>query len=218
MAFRIVRVQRRIAAPIERVFATVADHEGYAGLPGVRRARLVRSGYEQPDGIGAQRELTIGPGRMTEQVTAYDPPYYLAYRIIRGPFPIQHAGSEIRLREVAGGTHVEWVTRFRSKTPVGRRVVEQSVAVTFTAALGTALFFWKQILESADPDWRQALPRNSPDAEPLAIRPKRAPRSRLDALRPRTLLPATRTRLRRTLRSVTRWPGRVMAHRASRKR
>lgn len=217
MAVRVVRMQRRIAAPIERVFAYIADHEGYARLPGVRRARLIRGGHEEPGGVGAQRELSIGPGRMTEQITAFDPPRYLAYRIVSAPFPIKHIGAEVRLREIAGGTEVHWVTRFRAKTPVGQRLVERSVAMTFTAAFGTALFFWKQLLEGEDPNWRRALPggpqTNAPGAErPPAVHQQRH-HSRFTGVRPRTLLPATGALVSSVLRSAASWPVRVLLRR-----
>lgn len=216
MAFRVVRVRRRIAAPIERVFATVADHEGYARLPGVRHARLLRPGREQAAGVGAQRQLTIGPGRMIEQITAFDPPRHLGYHIIKAPFPIEHAGAEVRLREVAGGTEVCWVTRFRSTVPIGARLVERSVAATFTAALGTALMFWKQWLESSDPNWRQALPNDAPPRQHPLAQPNQRSR-RFTGVRPFAALPNPASVVSNKLRSIAGWPLRVLVRRSQRR-
>lgn len=222
MAFRVVRVRRRIAAPIERVFAMAADHEGYARLPGVRQARLLRPGREEPAGVGAQRELTIGPGRLIEQITAFDPPRHMGYHIIKAPFPIEHAGAEIRLREVAGGTEICWITRFRSSAPIGRRLLERSLSVTFTAALGTALAFWKQWLENADPDWRQALPDNAPDharaADRQPVRRSNRLLPSLTGVRPRARLPNPASMVSSTLRSLAGWPLRVMARRSAKRK
>lgn len=218
MPFRVVRVRRRIAAPIERVFAIITDHPGYARLPGVRQAHLLRPGWECRAGVGAQRELTIGPGRVLEQITAFDPPRHLGYHIIQTPFPIEHAGAEIRLREVAGGTEVCWITRFRSKTPIGKRLVERSLSVTFTLALGTALTFWKQELESHDPHWRQALP-DQRAKQPLAINASTRSERRWARLRPRIPRPPNPVSVvSHTLRSIAGWPLRIATRRAGKRK
>lgn len=210
MPARVVRVRRRIAAPIERVFACLADHEGYTRLPGVRRARLLRPGTHERGGVGAQREIAFGPGRVVEQITALEPPRYLAYRMIASPFPIEHIGAEIRLREIASGTEIVWVSRFRPRLPFGRQLVERSVALSLTAAYGAALFFWQQMLEGDDPDWHNALPAsaatNARPADQPPISARRQRRAPLSALRRRIRLPTPAATVSRLLRRAIRWP------------
>ena len=52
------------------------------GTPGMR-ARVVRPGATERNGLGAQREVVAGPVRFLEDVTRFDRPSGYDYRIVR---------------------------------------------------------------------------------------------------------------------------------------
>src|SRR5688572_22078815 len=104
---RSVRVQRRLDAPPEAVFEVLADHARYDRFDGIRRAELVRPGERDRNGHGAVRWVWLGPLRFEEEITAFEQPTVLDYRIreVRG-LPFRHKGGSIRLTPVDGGTDV----------------------------------------------------------------------------------------------------------------
>ncbi|HEU0198487.1 MAG TPA: SRPBCC family protein [Nevskiaceae bacterium] len=140
-------VRRTLNAPIDRVFAALADYESYAGLTGVRRARLLRHGRSRRLGVGAVREMWTTLAFFREQITAYLPPHRLDYRIIASQPRLDHAGASVQLEEVKGGTRVTWTTSFRVHLPAALGIVGTSIAawqtrrglVTLLTALASQL-------------------------------------------------------------------------------
>ena len=113
---RTVRVERRIAAPADRVFELLTDHAGYASFRGVRSAELVREGEPDPNGVGAMRRVAVGPVRFDEEITAFEWPRRMEYVIREMNVPFEHEGGTIALEEDAGGTRVVWTSTFRVPT------------------------------------------------------------------------------------------------------
>src|SRR4051812_26281597 len=99
---RTVKVERVLDAPIERVFELLSDHAGYAKLPGVKAARLVKEGASERDGVGAEREIRVTGAWFREVVTAFERPSRMDYRIVASRPPLEHEGGSVRLREVGG--------------------------------------------------------------------------------------------------------------------
>lgn len=213
MPFRVIRIRRRIAAPMTAVFAHIAELDNYARLPGVRRARLLREGEPDRQGTGAERELSLTVGTLVERITDFDPPHRLAWRMIRVPFPIHHLGSEMRLREVAGGTEIQWISRFRARSPVGAALIERSASVALTAIYGTALLIWKRSLESAHPRWRHSLPASASTGAPAATAPPAQRASERAAPPPRRLIPYAGARLMGAVRQALGLPVRLFRRR-----
>ncbi|MCZ4493499.1 MAG: MxaD family protein [Conexibacter sp.] len=116
---RSIRVERRLHASPEAVFAIIADHARYDRFDGIRRSRLVRSGDPAPNGLGAVRWIWIGPLRFEEEVTAFEPARRLDY-VIRDvrPLPFRHEGASIRLAPDGPGTHAVWTTSFDIPIPI----------------------------------------------------------------------------------------------------
>lgn len=167
MSVRVVRLRRVIAAPITAVFTRIADHDAYARLPGVRSTRRLRPGEPDRVGVGAERELVLGVSRLVARIVEYDPPRRLAYRIIAIPLPIEHLGTTVSLREIAGGTELQWTSHFRASSRIGAPIIEPAAAIALAAAAGFALRFSARDLEAAYPRWRQALPGNPDAAVPV---------------------------------------------------
>lgn len=115
---RTIHVTRPLRAPIEQVFAVLADHEGYVRFPGVRSCTLTQTGTPDRNGLGAIREVDLGAAWFREEITAYAPPTRLEYRILKSRPPIEHALGRITLTPTAEGCEVQWVSTFRITTPV----------------------------------------------------------------------------------------------------
>jgi uncharacterized protein YndB with AHSA1/START domain len=116
---RSIRVERRLDAPPEAVFAIVADHAHYDRFDGIRRSELCQPGDPDPNGLGAVRWIWLGPLRFEEQITAFEPPRRLDY-LIRDvkTLPFRHEGGSIRLERDGAGTHAVWTSSFEIPIPV----------------------------------------------------------------------------------------------------
>jgi uncharacterized protein YndB with AHSA1/START domain len=66
-----IRIERRLDAPPDAVFAILADHARYDRFDGIRRSVLVSPGDPDPNGLGAVRRIWVGPLRFEEEITAY---------------------------------------------------------------------------------------------------------------------------------------------------
>ncbi|TAM11844.1 MAG: SRPBCC family protein [Nevskiaceae bacterium] len=112
-----VVVRRTLHAPIERVFAALSAYEDYAGLSGVRGARVLRYGRSRRAGVGAIREMSTTMAVFREQITGYFPPYRLDYRIIGSQPRLDHGGASVQLEELGARTRVTWTTNLSVRLP-----------------------------------------------------------------------------------------------------
>lgn len=116
--FKTILVRRTIPAPIDEVFARLSDHAGYTAFRGIREARLLTAGNTNPNGLGAVRRIGLGTVWFEEEITAFEPPYRMDYKILRSRPPIEHELGSIRLQETEQGTEVTWTSTFRIRIPV----------------------------------------------------------------------------------------------------
>jgi uncharacterized protein YndB with AHSA1/START domain len=107
-----VRVEKTIAAPIERVFELISDHAGYSRFPGIQHSELLREGDEERNGVGAVRRVHSRPLRFEEEVTRFERPSRMDYLIREVNAPIRHLGGSMVLEERGSGTHVVWTSSF----------------------------------------------------------------------------------------------------------
>lgn len=139
---RTIRVEQTLSVPAERVFDVLADHAGYTRFPGVRSAKLTRTGTPAPGGLGAIRELAVGPGWFEEEITAFERPRRIEYRILRSRPPLEHQLGRIDLTPVPEGVHVVWTSTFRVKLPLvgglATAIAAGQMSKTFSAALKAA--------------------------------------------------------------------------------
>ncbi len=113
-----VRVRVHIAAPIDRVFGALSDHERFLS-DRLTTTKVIVAGKPDRNGLGSQREVSVGPAaRFVEEVTAWDPPRSYEYLIRESSLPVAHEGGRVVLTPGAGGTDVEWTTRFQVPVPV----------------------------------------------------------------------------------------------------
>lgn len=117
-AMRTIEVRRTIHAQPERVFDVLADHEGYARFPGVRAAVLLRQGKPDRNGVGALRKIDLGAAWFEEEITAFERPARIEYRIVRSRPPLVHEGGRITFAKVSSGVEVVWTSTLRVALPL----------------------------------------------------------------------------------------------------
>lgn len=134
-----VRFDQFFAAPRERVFAWFARPENVGQLfPGRTRRLHPAQDPVHPDGVGAVREVRVGPVRLEETITRYEPPSLIEYRVTRGWTIRQHIGC-LRFEEVPGGTQLEYVIRFQSRLPLAGGLVAGSLCASWRRGVQRAI-------------------------------------------------------------------------------
>lgn len=114
-----VRMAITINAPIDRVWSSLTDYEGYARFPKVRSARVLERGHEHPAGVGAVRELNVDGITFVERIVEFEAPHCLAYKIVKSsPLPFAHDIGRMQLTERGASTELEWSTTFAIDIPV----------------------------------------------------------------------------------------------------
>ncbi len=131
---RNVEVQRLFNHPIERVWARYTDHVGWSEWAGMGAVRLEREGAPERDGVGSVRAFAASPG-LREEVTVFEPPRHMEYRVIRGAFPLADHHGDVRFEADGSGTRVIWRVSFRSRIPGLGWPVERALTVLFRRML-----------------------------------------------------------------------------------
>jgi uncharacterized protein YndB with AHSA1/START domain len=132
-------VERTINAPIEQVFDLLADHANYKQFDGIRDSWLIREGETDPNGNGAVRRIDLGAVWFEEEISNFNRPTTMDYRIRRSRPPIEHESGRIRLEETAQGTKITWTSVFRIRIPLVGRVLSPIAAKAGTKAFGSML-------------------------------------------------------------------------------
>jgi len=148
-----VIVTKTINAPIEVVFDAYTDHERLADLPMVRSARVVTPGTTERNGLGAVREVDGGLIWLREEITAFERPTLMEYRIRKARPRAKHELGRVELTQVPNGTKITWTTVFDVDLPLVGSLPGPAFALLFrgiftmtlnqvakraTAAAGTA--------------------------------------------------------------------------------
>lgn len=136
---RTATVIRTIAAPVDDVYAMIADSDRLATLPGVR-VQVLAEGASGRDGVGMRRRVHFGPGVfLEEEVVGLEPPHrfdYVLHRIAPG---VRHESGRISFTPAGAGTRVEWTSTFSIPAgPLSRAAEAAAVAASragFTVAL-----------------------------------------------------------------------------------
>lgn len=134
-----ITVKRTIKAPIEKVFELLSDHEGYARFPGISKAVLKTQGKTEKNGKGAVRRIEAGRLWFIEEITAFDRPSRLGYRITDSLLPLEHKGANIALRETPEGTQVTWTSTFRVRLPLVSGPLTRLLATQMSKGYGGTL-------------------------------------------------------------------------------
>ncbi|MGP4953542.1 SRPBCC family protein, partial [Psychrobacter sp. T6-1] len=69
-----IKVERIVKKPINDVFEALSDHAGYGSFKAVGAAKLVTTGDEERNGVGALRVIQTGPVKFWERIKAFERP------------------------------------------------------------------------------------------------------------------------------------------------
>lgn len=123
-----MEVSRRFDAPREAVFDVYTDHARWSEWAGTGPSRLLQEGSPDRNGVGAIRRLGPPPFAAREEVTGFERPARMIYRVIGGGLPMRDHRGEVAFEADGAGTRVVWRCRFASRIPgiggLQRRIVE----------------------------------------------------------------------------------------------
>ncbi len=121
----------RIDAPLATVWEVMTDHVRYARWGSAKTVTMEREGTPPPNGLGAIRCFHAGPMKVREEVTGWEPPLRMTYRLNSKQMTRTYA-SEMVLRDDNGVTVLEWSSTFEPRIPgtaaLVRRIYERAVA------------------------------------------------------------------------------------------
>lgn len=107
-----IRKTRLIDAPIEDVWAIVADHGGMTQwMPMISHVELTKSNAAGEFAEGCERECQFGPDLLKEKIVFWDAPYGYAYKIADMHLVREHVGH-IQLIPSGTSTEVIWKQYF----------------------------------------------------------------------------------------------------------
>jgi uncharacterized protein YndB with AHSA1/START domain len=129
-----IEVQKVVEASPEVVFARYTDHAGWSRWAGAGKVSLAREGSPDRNGVGCVRAFESAMG-LQEEVIEFDPPRHMAYRVIRGGFPIKDHRGDVRFEPHPRGTRVVWSARFDSRIPLSAAPMARFIRVVFRVLL-----------------------------------------------------------------------------------
>ena len=132
-------VTKTIKAPIDEVFEAYTDHEALSQVPGVRTCRLTRPGNTEKNGLGAVRELDCGPIWLREEITGFDRPHRMEYRIRDSRPPADHEHGQVDFVETPQGTKITWTTVFGVRPRSLGKVLNPAFGIGFGIAFRLVL-------------------------------------------------------------------------------
>lgn len=130
----VVVVERVFDHARDRVFERYADHEGWSRWAGFGKVWLAREGTSDRNGVGSVRAFRITPG-LREEVTRFEPPTRMEYRVVAGPVPITGHRGEVLFEPEGRGTRVRWRASFRPLLPGTGWALRRMVELTFRRML-----------------------------------------------------------------------------------
>ena len=144
-----IRLEMHLDAPIEHVFDGLADHANYDRFRPIGTSELIREGAEERNGTGAVRRLASKGISFDEEITAFERPTRIDYRILKVNLPLAHEGGSIRLTPAGNGTDVLWTSTGRITLPVIGRLLEAPSAAIFRRG-------FRQMLEDIEAEYAGA--------------------------------------------------------------
>ena len=119
-----------ISAPPEIVWEVMTDHQLYSRWSPSSRVDLEVEGSPYRNGVGAVRAFRTGPVSTREEVTAFDPPHRMAYRLLSAPLPIRNYRSEMVLvgSEDGASCALHWDSWFEIVIPLTGGILRQLMA------------------------------------------------------------------------------------------
>ncbi len=120
---REIQVHVDVPAAPEAAWELFTDHLGWERWAGAKEVVLRQEGHPAPNGLGAIRVLRVGGLAIEEEVTAFDAPRRMAYRLVAG-LPTRDHSGEVEFEPSETGTRLTWKICFRPWVPGTGRPLE----------------------------------------------------------------------------------------------
>ena len=130
-----IEIIQTFDAPVEAVFDFLSDHERLGEI-WPAGFRVIRRGDDpaEPNGVGAVREVRIGPLKLEETVRRFRHNEYIEYVITSGPFVSDHCGY-MRFWEEGGKTFLAYRIDLQFSLPFVSPLVRALMAPAFRGGL-----------------------------------------------------------------------------------
>ena len=141
------RSSAHTTAPVEVVWPLVGEAKRWKEWSWMTHSSVVRDGVPAPDGVGALRRFSVGPGGSREEVVVWDPPHHLGY-IGRSGVPVRNYRADVYLLGEHGGTTVTWQGHFDELLPLTGRAM-RLVLSRITSGFATQLCRYADTLDGS---------------------------------------------------------------------
>jgi uncharacterized protein YndB with AHSA1/START domain len=112
-----IEVRRRFNAPPEKVWEIYTDHAGWKEWAGFSDSWLETQGSPDRNGVGCLRGFSGNGVTVFEEVTEFEAPRRMVYRVVRGGIPMRDHEGTVELLPDGDGTELIWRCRFESRIP-----------------------------------------------------------------------------------------------------
>lgn len=129
-----------VKAPVDQVWAALADHEAMASWGPGMKVSLTAEGAAERNGVGAVRRIKApGPApAIVEEITRFEADRVLGYKALGG-VPFRNYSGEVVLSPTGSGTRIEWTLTADQRLPVAEKVALKVVATTLLQLLVRAV-------------------------------------------------------------------------------
>ena len=134
MSRQTVRISQSFSAPVDTVFAALADHNKLGAVLGAPVKRI-RDGQGDPNGLGSVRRIGPAPVGVQETVTTFEPNQKIGYRISRFGGPVKNHAGEVLFTPKDTGCEVQWTIGFEGRPSVAGPLIAKALE----AAIGRGL-------------------------------------------------------------------------------
>ncbi|XLS30282.1 SRPBCC family protein [Flavobacteriaceae bacterium M23B6Z8] len=126
-----LEITRLVRAPIEEVWAVVADHQGMTQwMPMIKHVNLVKPNPQGNWEEGCERHCKFGNDLLKEKIAFWDPPHGYAY-MIEDMHLVKNHIAHVHLIEKLNGTLVTWTQYFHPNGNAAKKWMAKNVMLPY---------------------------------------------------------------------------------------
>lgn len=129
-----------VPAPVDEVWAALADHEAMATWGPGMSVSVTTEGTGDRNGVGAVRRIKApGPApAIVEEIIRFEPGRTLGYKALGG-VPFKNYRGEVSLTAEGTGTRIAWAISVDQRLPLVEKVAIKTVATVLLRLLVRAV-------------------------------------------------------------------------------